>query len=195
MTAPADRPDASTGGFTVAEAAARLGVTPDAVRRRLHRGTLAGDKTDTGEWRVWLPEQSPEQRQDARPDARHDTARTPPAPDETTARTGLAAEMVTGYEVRLAEMSENIAFLRSELESRTEEIRRRDHIIAGLVESVRALPAGEPRQDAPQDVMAAPVRDAVAARASETVRGAQDAQRSAWRRWWRRMTGGAVDLS
>jgi hypothetical protein len=44
-----DRPS-----VTVAAAADRLGVTPDAVRGRLHRGTLSGEKVGT-EWRVFLP--------------------------------------------------------------------------------------------------------------------------------------------
>ena len=52
MTDPGDRQDAAPAGATVAEAAARLGVTPDAIRRRLHRGTLAGAKTAEGEWRI-----------------------------------------------------------------------------------------------------------------------------------------------
>jgi hypothetical protein len=58
---------------------------------------------------------------------------------------------VAGYEALLADMGADIVFLRSELEARTEEIRRRDHIIAGLVGRVRALPVGGVDQDA-QDV-------------------------------------------
>jgi len=46
----ADRPPT----VSVAEAAAVLGITPDAVRGRLQRGTLAGEKI-TGAWRVHLP--------------------------------------------------------------------------------------------------------------------------------------------
>ncbi len=42
--------------LSVAEAADRLGLTPDAVRGRLHRGTLYGQKMGT-EWRVFLPEE------------------------------------------------------------------------------------------------------------------------------------------
>ncbi len=41
--------------LSVAEAARRLGITPDAVRGRLHRGTLYGEKVGT-EWRVFLPD-------------------------------------------------------------------------------------------------------------------------------------------
>jgi hypothetical protein len=60
--------------------------------------------------------------------------------------------------------------------------------IAGLVESMRALPAGDASPDAPGAHESGPQRGAVAAEASETTR-------PAWRRWWRRMTGRAVDPS
>ena len=47
----------TTGHATVsvAEAARRLGVTPDAIRSRLHRGTLEGEKVDNA-WRIRLPD-------------------------------------------------------------------------------------------------------------------------------------------
>ncbi len=68
---PGDRQDATPEGLTVAEAAARLAVTPDAIRRRLQRGTLAGAKTVDGGWRVWLPVDEA----GAPPGRRQDTAR------------------------------------------------------------------------------------------------------------------------
>ena len=42
----------------VGQAASRLGVSPDAIRKRIRRGTLRGYKVD-GEWRVVLPNVSP----------------------------------------------------------------------------------------------------------------------------------------
>ncbi|MDP9365691.1 MAG: helix-turn-helix domain-containing protein, partial [Chloroflexota bacterium] len=54
----ADQQDAGSRdshSLSVAEAAQRLGITPDAVRGRLHRGTLYGEKVGT-EWRVFLPD-------------------------------------------------------------------------------------------------------------------------------------------
>jgi hypothetical protein len=36
----------------VLEAARRLGVTPDAVRARLRRGTLEGYRDNSGNWRI-----------------------------------------------------------------------------------------------------------------------------------------------
>jgi hypothetical protein len=41
----------------------------------------------------------------------------------------------------ITRLESEVTFLRSELADRTEEIRRRDHIVAGLVEQLRALPA------------------------------------------------------
>jgi len=57
-TPTADRQDTGSHDrqpVTVAAAADRLGITPDAVRGRLHRGTLLGEKVGT-EWRVFLPQ-------------------------------------------------------------------------------------------------------------------------------------------
>jgi hypothetical protein len=36
----------------VLEAARRLGVTPDAVRAKLRRGTLEGYRDNSGNWRI-----------------------------------------------------------------------------------------------------------------------------------------------
>ncbi|MDP9473851.1 MAG: hypothetical protein M3Q71_24855, partial [Chloroflexota bacterium] len=48
-------PDGSDAGWTdLAAAAARLGISPDATRKRLERGTLRGEKR-AGRWLVWLP--------------------------------------------------------------------------------------------------------------------------------------------
>jgi excisionase family DNA binding protein len=41
--------------LTVAEAAERLGITKEAIRKRIHRGTLRSDKDADGTVRVYLP--------------------------------------------------------------------------------------------------------------------------------------------
>ena len=51
---------------SVAEAARRLGVTPDAIRSRLHRGTLAGEKVDNV-WRIRLSDREIPHRVDPEP--------------------------------------------------------------------------------------------------------------------------------
>ena len=105
--------------LSVKDAARRLGISPEAVRKRLDRGTLHGVKRG----RVWLVSLSAEDApQDAVPDARG----MPPdaAPDAL-----------------VAHLQDEVAFLRGELESRTEELRRKDHLLAAALECIPELPA------------------------------------------------------
>jgi hypothetical protein len=129
----AQTPDQTAGQTTVpiVEAAARLGISVDAVRKRIQRGKLTGHKTDRGWDVVWT-------ESDIRPDS--------------------VQTAVHDQTVVIARLESEVDFLRSELAGRTEEIRRRDHIIAGLVESMRALPAGS-AEDAPHEHDPATERD------------------------------------
>lgn len=45
--------------LSVAEAAAALGVSTDAIRKRLARGTIEGEKVD-GQWQVFVPVDAPD---------------------------------------------------------------------------------------------------------------------------------------
>jgi excisionase family DNA binding protein len=115
------RPD--TGGrvqdlaierLTVAQAAARLGVSQDAVRKRIKRGTIEYEQDQDGRLHVYLdPLEVYETRQDR-------------AADEPTERLAWAQH-------------QEIEFLRRELETRTEEIRRRDSIMAALTQRIPEL--------------------------------------------------------
>lgn len=51
--------DTNDRTLSVAEAAAALGISTDAVRKRLMRGTLPGEKV-SGQWRVTLPDDVPD---------------------------------------------------------------------------------------------------------------------------------------
>jgi hypothetical protein len=130
----------------LAEGARRLGLAHDTARKHLTAGTLRAEKRQ-GRWWVWVP------MSDDMPDA----SGTGPAPS------GTMPDAV------IARLESEVTFLRSELESRTEEIRRRDHIIAGLVESMRVLPAGTAAQTMPQERAVATERDVQPMRASETL--------------------------
>ncbi|MDF3041956.1 MAG: hypothetical protein K0Q71_4662 [Thermomicrobiales bacterium] len=110
-------------GLSLTDAAVRLGISPDAAWKRLERGTLRGKKHQ-GRWVVYL---DPDAAGSQGPDAVQDATWTPPD-------AGTDSDLVVA-------LRDEIAFLRSELEARTEEIRRRDHIIAGLIERVPELPA------------------------------------------------------
>jgi len=125
----------------IAEAAARLGISADAVRKRIQRGTLAGHKTDTG-WTVdWVD-----------PDTGPDRVQTP--------STDASAVM--------ARLESENAYLRQTLDASIEARRRADHLVAALMERLPALPAGEPLQNAPQERAAATLRGEQAAVLSDT---------------------------
>ena len=46
-------------GEAVPVAARRLGKSPDTIRSAIRRGKLSTTKGNDGEWRVWLPAESP----------------------------------------------------------------------------------------------------------------------------------------
>ena len=82
---------------TVAEAAARLGVKEQAIRKRIQRGTLAHDKDEDGRVYVYLDPQ-----------------------DGAT-----STSIDTGMDKLLQSLQEQIAYLRQEAEDWKEEARRR----------------------------------------------------------------------
>src|SRR5687768_11379189 len=55
--ATGNQPGSDGPGITISEAARRLGLSTDAIRSRLHRGTLPGRKVD-GNWQVFLEQPS-----------------------------------------------------------------------------------------------------------------------------------------
>ena len=112
---------------TVQEAAQRLGISRDAVRQRVRRGSLRYDKDDKGRVYVYLNPTN------TRPTIVHDTPR-------DTVHDASRNELVT-------ELRDRIRFLEAELENRKEESRRKDHIIAALTQRIPELePATEPRE-------------------------------------------------
>jgi excisionase family DNA binding protein len=116
-------PDASER-LTVAEAAGRLGVSQDAVRKRIKRGSIRYERDEDG--RVYVYLDASETTQDKTEDASPDTS------TEKLIRTQEA----------------EIEFLRRELHNRTEEIRRRDVIISQLTSRIPEIEA--PREEAAQ---------------------------------------------
>ncbi len=145
-TEPGARQDATPEGLTVADAAARLSVTPDAIRRRLHRGTLAGAKTVDGEWRVWLPDGEagapPGPPPGQPPGERQDTARTPPVSQEIAPHPAM--------EALLEGQRQEITYLREQLAERSRELAaERERFDVLHREALARIPALGAGQDAP----------------------------------------------
>jgi len=116
------------GQRTVQEAAQRLGISQDAVRQRIRRGSIRHDKDDKGRVYVYLDPTN------TRPTPVHD------APSDTVPEASRSNELVT-------ELRNRIQFLETELTDRKEESRRKDHIIAALTQRIPELePPSEPRE-------------------------------------------------
>lgn len=121
---------------TIREAARQLGVSMDTVRRRLKSGVLQGERV-SGQygptWYVILPDQVSER----------DTATQSVSPmlgSQSSDTVDFAIEIAAmGAELRVTrEWNEQ---LRGELETRDEEVRRRDTVIAQLAATVESLNA------------------------------------------------------
>ena len=113
---------------TVDEAARHLGLTVDAVRKRVQRGQIAYEKDEAGRVRIILDE--PETLQDIGPD-------------------NTGQETVT-HEELVEELRRTNDLLREVITTRDEEIRRRDTIIMNMTEAMKALnpPAPEGSSEA-----------------------------------------------
>jgi predicted ArsR family transcriptional regulator len=98
---------------TVVEAAARLGVKEQAIRKRIQRGTIAHDKDDDGRVHVYL--------------------------DPEDGATGTSID--TGMDTLLQSLQDQIAYLRQEAEDWKEEARRKDTIIMSLTQHLPELEA------------------------------------------------------
>ena len=111
---------------TVDEAARHLGLTVDAVRKRVQRGQIAFEKDQGGRVRIILDEG--ETLQDESPD---------------TTGQDAGAELVE-------ELHRTNELLREVITTRDEEIRRRDTIIMNMTEAMKALnpPAPEGSSEA-----------------------------------------------
>jgi uncharacterized protein (DUF3084 family) len=125
-----------TNRLTIQQAARRLGVKEDAIRKRVKRGSLEHDKDPDGRVYVYL-------------DATYDDAK----------QRQDVAYPVASQEVLVEALSDQVEYLRRvietrdrELEARTEEIRRRDIIISSLAQRIPELPAApSANETAPTD--------------------------------------------
>src|ERR671915_2232058 len=105
--------------LTVAEAADRLGISQEAVRRRIGRGTIEYDKDDDGRVYVFLsPTNTP-----------HDTV-----------HDGIQDGVPVGvHDALVEELRARVIFLEAELEDRKEKARRKDTIIMTMAQRIPEL--------------------------------------------------------
>lgn len=121
--APDSSPDNSLDGLDISDAAARLGLSTETVRKRLQRGKLKGYKTADGSWRVVLPGPDSPGQQPGQEST--------PSPDNSSALVDA--------------LRDEVAFLRSQLQARDDEIRRAHILLQQAQQQATALlPARAP---------------------------------------------------
>lgn len=129
-------------GVPIGEAAAQLGITTDAVRKRIRRRSLRAYKAG-GQWYVVLPASRP---------------RIQDGDLDTVLDGGQDDNLDSVQDGQLvAALRDEIGFLRRELEARAEEARRKDAIIMALSQRA-ALPAP---QEGAEAAAAAPAMSAI----------------------------------
>ena len=119
------------GEVPLQEAAHRLGIREELVRQRIYRGKLQGRKID-GRWYVVVPDDK----------TGGDNSKTAPAELSPQEQDGARHGDGTFDAVRtlFESQQQQITFLQGELTARTEELRRKDIIIADLTQRLPQLP-------------------------------------------------------
>jgi DNA-binding transcriptional MerR regulator len=140
--------------LTLREAAARLGVSESAIRKRVERGTLRSDKGPDGKRYVYL-----------------DTVA-----DNMTDRVSDAS----GRDVLISEMQSHIEDLRNQLAAERQSSAELRRIVAALTSRIPELPAASSERPPEGPVTTTDKPESTSARSEE---GAQEgAQRPWWRR-------------
>jgi excisionase family DNA binding protein len=156
---------------TVEEAAKILRTSENAVRKRIERGTLPSEKVDGVRYVLLLDSDMPQHADD--------TA----GGSVTDMSTGMPAELSL-MQAHLDSMQEQVSYLKAVVQTRDEELRRKDHIIAALTERIPELEAPrEARSEAREGhVMASEEADKGKAPPEQQ----EPSQR---RSWWRSFFG------
>lgn len=124
-------------GYTVAEAAEALGITRDAVRKRISRGTMEAEKGEDGSWTVYMTVQDIGRAQE------------PPEEKGTEDSTDLLTERIKALEQALEGKEKQLENLWLKIAEQDEAAKRKDMIIMNLANKIPQLPA--PEQEEPQD--------------------------------------------
>ncbi len=138
----------------------------DAVRKRVQRGTIEHEKDAAGRVRILLD--SPDNASTLR-DERPDT-------------TGQASALVAAKDETIEELRDRVRRLERELDTRNEEIRRRDHLLASALERMPAL-------EAPREPPQSPEASEGATPQPEREAAQEPAQRPTGVPLWRRILG------
>jgi excisionase family DNA binding protein len=181
-----------SGVLSAREAAVALGVSERTVRRAIQRGEIIATK-HAGSFQI-----TPAAIEDFR---RRETGQGvlshAASPDRPAAARDIPVDRAAATDTSQV-AGDAVAVLRELL---AEERRKSDSLLeASLVWQGRALQLEERLKALEAGPIAGDVEEAAVTHESGPLRGDQaaegaDTRQRAWRRWWRKMTGGAVELS
>ncbi|MDP9476580.1 MAG: hypothetical protein M3R38_13005 [Actinomycetota bacterium] len=166
---PDEQGDAAGRWLDVRQAADALGLSSDAVRKRIARGTLRSRKGEDGSVSVWLDAAGQWQDKD-QPNG------------GTEAGRGLDSELVE-------ELRDRVRYLERQLDVRTEELREHRRLLAGLIERVPELEARQAPPDTPGAAPADGSRPGGGQGPPEDATGSEGRSEPP-RSWWQRLFGG-----
>jgi excisionase family DNA binding protein len=152
---------------TVEEAAKILGTSENAVRKRIERGTLPSEKVDGVRYVLLLDSDIPQHAAD--------TA----GGSVTDMSTDMPHDLAL-MQAHLDSMQEQVSYLKAVVQTRDEELRRKDHIIAALTERIPEL---EPPREASSETREAPRMT------SENHSGTSPPPDEEHASWWKRFFG------
>jgi hypothetical protein len=159
--------------LTLRQAAAVLGVSESAIRKRVERGTLSSDKGPDGRRYVYL-----------------DTV------EDNMADRGADASAPREHDALISELRAHNGTLREQLEAERHAHAEARRIIAGLVERLPAIEAAQEARESPQTVEEEPERAETGRTAGEVQESAASPhQRSGWLApvnkipWWQYVLG------
>jgi len=174
--------------LTYAEAGARLGISANAVRMRVVRGTLVSVRVNDRPFVLWPQPERAHEPNEMKARARRTAHESTVRDDPTGHPEGSAL---------IAQLERENAFLRQQVDRQT-------HIIAGLIQRLPdtpELPAGDvpppSSENASQGAIRAPQGGDRPPEVPEPMRPTypvsqtpmSDTLALGWRRWWRRITG------
>lgn len=179
MQTPSDQPEtnqATDRCVTVLEAASLLGISEDAVRSRLKRGTLRREKGRDGTVYVLLGSVGHTNR----------PTTNQPTIDQATTEQSADQSTLSLMQAHLDSLQEQLDYLRDQLDQERGANRENRRIIAGLVNRIPELEAAP--QDASPDERESPQSASEPRSAAQASQGYPEEEERPVS-WWRRLFG------
>ncbi len=162
--------DVSVERLSVGEAAQVLGVTRDAIHKRISRGSIQHEKGEDGRFYVYVA--------------------TSTEGLDTSTYLSIDKSKVVSLERLIANQEDRISFLERELERRGDEAERLHRIVAGLTRTTAELSTRLPELEAPASPAEPRESPETATEQPGRVEPQPSDEGAQPRSWWRRVFGG-----